>query len=223
MSIRGIVAGVTALAVSLLPALGPTAPASSSPVTKVMLVGDSVTQGSSGDWTWRYRLWQHLASTSTPVDLVGPRNDLFDNVALRHGSQDYADPAFDADHAACWGSSFGLPTFRVGDLVATYQPDVIVEMLGVNDLMWFNMAPGGVAAQAADFVQAARSVDPGVDIVLTRLPQTWLPGVAAYDEALDDIQQTLSTQDSRVAIAAEPVPLIEFTRYLGLGAPERYG
>lgn len=26
--------------------------------TKVMVVGDSITQGFEGDWTWRYRLWQ---------------------------------------------------------------------------------------------------------------------------------------------------------------------
>ncbi|MCU0277506.1 MAG: hypothetical protein MUE31_01285 [Candidatus Nanopelagicales bacterium] len=209
MSTWGIVAGATALAVSLLPVLGPTAPATSSPVTTVMLVGDSVTQGSSGDWTWRYRLWQHLASTGTPVDLVGPRNDLFDNIALRHGSLDYADPAFDTDHAACWGSSFSIPRFLVEDMVANYHPDVIVEMLGVNDLIWFNVLPGGVAAKAADFVEAARSVDPGVDVVLTRLPQTWLPGVAAYNEELIDVQQTTTTQNSRVAIAEEPVPLVE--------------
>lgn len=24
----------------------------------VMVVGDSITQGHEGDWTWRYRLWQ---------------------------------------------------------------------------------------------------------------------------------------------------------------------
>lgn len=27
-------------------------------VIRVMIVGDSITQGREGDWTWRYRLWQ---------------------------------------------------------------------------------------------------------------------------------------------------------------------
>src|SRR5262245_36097935 len=47
--------------------------------TKVMIVGDSISQGSAGDFTWRYRLWKHLAPRVTGLDFVGPRTDLFDN------------------------------------------------------------------------------------------------------------------------------------------------
>ena len=45
---------------------------------RIMIIGDSVAQGSSGDWTWRYRLWQTLTSSGVPFDLVGPHDDLFD-------------------------------------------------------------------------------------------------------------------------------------------------
>ncbi|MFC7503453.1 hypothetical protein, partial [Nocardioides sp. GCM10030258] len=37
-------------------------------VVRVLIVGDSVTQGSSGDWTWRYRLWRHLQDAGLAVD-----------------------------------------------------------------------------------------------------------------------------------------------------------
>ena len=47
---------------------------------RILLVGDSVTQGSAGDWTWRYRLWKHFDAAGVAVDFVGPRNDLYDNV-----------------------------------------------------------------------------------------------------------------------------------------------
>ena len=57
--------------------LGPASLADAVEPLRVLLVGDSVTQGSAGDSTWRYRLWKHLeATTAGPVDLVGPRNDL---------------------------------------------------------------------------------------------------------------------------------------------------
>ena len=70
---------------------------------RILIVGDSITQGSAGDWTWRYRLWQHLTEHGVSVDFVGPRDDLWDNVTSQFGSQAYVDPAFDQDHAARWG------------------------------------------------------------------------------------------------------------------------
>ena len=39
---------------------------------RVMVVGDSISHGQEGDWTWRYRLWEWFRdSTSTAVDFVG--------------------------------------------------------------------------------------------------------------------------------------------------------
>jgi hypothetical protein len=37
-------------------------PARAAAATRVLIVGDSITQGSAGDFTWRYRLWKHLAA-----------------------------------------------------------------------------------------------------------------------------------------------------------------
>lgn len=38
----------------------------------VMVVGDSITQGREGDWTWRYRLWQWFQGEGVAVNFVGP-------------------------------------------------------------------------------------------------------------------------------------------------------
>jgi len=49
---------------------------------RIMVCGDSRVQGSTGDYTWRYWLWEHLTEhAGVAVDFVGPRNDLFDPVA----------------------------------------------------------------------------------------------------------------------------------------------
>ncbi|MEZ5192926.1 MAG: hypothetical protein R2734_10705 [Nocardioides sp.] len=54
------------------------------------------------------------------MDLVGPRDDLFDNVREELGNHDYLDPGFDADHAARWGASFRFPPpAPVEELVTT--------------------------------------------------------------------------------------------------------
>lgn len=39
---------------------------------RVMVVGDSMTQGREGDWTWRYRIWQFFQHNQIAVDFVGP-------------------------------------------------------------------------------------------------------------------------------------------------------
>ena len=93
---------VLALLAGLLVASTPSSAAPDEPV-RILLVGDSMTQESSGDWTWRYRLWQHLTKHGVSVDFVGPRNDLWEYVEAHDGSQAYVDPAFDRDHAAYWG------------------------------------------------------------------------------------------------------------------------
>src|SRR4051794_6230696 len=88
----------------------------SSPV-RILILGDSVTQGSVGDWTWRYRLWQHFADAGVAVDFVGPSRDLFDRSTNTYVPDGYLDPDFDQDHAARWGNALGFPAFSVDDLV----------------------------------------------------------------------------------------------------------
>ena len=36
-----------------------------------MVVGDSISHGFEGDYTWRYRLWQWFQSNNVAVDFVG--------------------------------------------------------------------------------------------------------------------------------------------------------
>ena len=171
-------------------------------VTQVLIVGDSVTQGSSGDWTWRYRLWQHLRATSTgPFDLVGPRTDVWDYLTDQPGSQAYVDPAFDRDHAARWGLTLAFADTPIGDLVATYHPDVVVEMLGAIDLTFLGHTPQRVEQDIENLVTSARSADPGVDVVLTTVTQTWFTGAADLNQRMVAGAAALDTEASRVLVA----------------------
>ena len=169
---------------------------------RVLLFGDSILQGSAGDWTVRYRLWKHLAATSSrPVDLVGPRGDLFDRKTATAGNDDYVDPAFDTDHASVWGMNLAVGGGTVGDLVTTYRPRVVVVGLGINDLL-VGSTPEQVGAGAANLVAAARARDPGVDVVLSELSQTWAPGVVEANERLRAVAASLDGPGARVVVAA---------------------
>lgn len=176
------------------------APATPAEPVRIMLSGDSLTQGFDGDHTWRYRLWGLLAGAG--VEFVGPRTDLVDLDTESYGSQAYADPAFDRDHAARWGAAYLLPAFDIESLISEYRPDVVVQTMGVNDLVWLGRDPAAVAADAAEFVRRVQRADPDVDVVLALLPQVWYPQVVTYNDGLRAVASALDSELGRVVIAA---------------------
>lgn len=174
--------------------------------TRILMLGDSVTQGSDGDYTWRYFSWRGLQQTGATVDFVGPR--VGTNAAAGMFSGGYADPGFDGDHASRWGLSMwemlNAPSETapaVDHLVSTYDPDVVVETLGVNDFVWFTLGPDVVAAQLAALVQQARAAKPDVDVVLGSIPQTWIVGATDYNAMLPGLAAAWSTPESQVVAA----------------------
>ncbi len=117
------------------------------------------------------------------------------------GSTAYVDPNFDRDHAARWGMMVDVPDVPIGDLVDQYQPDVVVEMLGVNDLIFGGRSPETVANRVAQFVDEARSAEPDVDLVLVEATQTWWTGVTDFNALLTEVAASASTDTSSVTVA----------------------
>lgn len=209
LPVRAVVAWTSALVVavgSATAAPATTATAASEPgPTRVMLLGDSITHGSAGDWTWRYRLWQHLQAVDADVDLVGPATDLWQD------STAYADPAFDRDHASRWGETLGLPSRSHAALVAEHRPDVVVVLLGLNDLTFLQQSPEQVAELMRDEVAALRQGEPGLDVVLSRLPSTDIAGVPETNERYSALAAELDTPDERVVVAAADAGFVPST------------
>lgn len=212
MTARGVVVAACALAViatsGATAAGGPAAAVEPQPV-RILIVGDSVTQGSTGDWTWRYRLWQHLLASGVSVDFVGPRDDLFDRASSTFGSHDYVDPLFDQDHAAGWGTLLTAQDQPIGDLVSAFRPDVVIEMLGLNDLVNARASSAQLHDELVTFVSAARAADPGIDIVLGELPQVWIPSVADFNTGFPIVAQSLDRAESRVLAAPTGEAFVE--------------
>src|SRR5215472_5861905 len=95
-------------------------PAGTSP--RIMIIGDSVTQGSSGDYTWQYRLYKHLLADGIRPHMVGPYGWLFNNVTGAARSYSYADPNFEHANDAKWGMALFLEKNVIRHKVATYRP-----------------------------------------------------------------------------------------------------
>lgn len=180
-----------------------------------MFVGDSMTIGRAGDYTWRYRMWQHLNATfGGPYKIVGPRSELYDTFADAPTSHEYADPAFPADarrHLAGWGEGWQHMAPLIGPAVRTAEADVLLVSLGLIDLGFYTSAED-TAANARRFIAKARAARPDVRMVL--LPV--IPNVRAQDdvpfaaqvelfnELLAKAVADLSTTASPILLAARP-------------------
>lgn len=170
-----------------------------------MFYGDSVTQQSSGDVTWRCRVYDHLRRNGVEADLVGPRTDLLRWRTRSLGSQEYAGPACDRDHASLWGMTFMAPAFDLATTARDQAADVVVAYIGQNDLMANSASVPTLVEHMRVEVLRARQLRPGVDFVLVRDGEGWLDrDIAAYNDGLAGLAHRLDTPDARVVMTADP-------------------
>ncbi len=87
---------------------------------RIMLEGDSITQGVDGDYTWRYRFYRELVRQRVRFDFVGTRTSAWVEPGFRSSS--YADPRFDQHHFARAGSTLLVHSTQVHDQVAGRAP-----------------------------------------------------------------------------------------------------
>ncbi|MCX4763022.1 SGNH/GDSL hydrolase family protein [Streptomyces sp. NBC_01275] len=146
---------------------------------RFMPVGDSMTIGSAGEHTWRYRMWQHLRENfGGPFTLVGPRETLYDKAMDAPTSYEYADPDFPRAHLAGWGEGWQHMAPLIGDAVRRCRADVLLVSLGLIDLGFYTDAEQ-TADNVRSFVAGARTGNPRIRMVL--LPV--IPNVRAESDA----------------------------------------
>ncbi|MFI1205710.1 hypothetical protein K2224_09745 [Streptomyces sp. BHT-5-2] len=180
-----------------------------------MCVGDSMTIGSSGDFTWRYRMWRHLTATYPgPFALVGPRTTLHDPATGAADSFAYADAAFPEKarhHLAGWGEGWLHMAPLIEDAVRTHRADTLLVSLGLIDLGFYT-DPEQTAENVRRFVAGARAARPRVRAVLMPV----IANIRALGDPEFDAQCTrfnellakavadLSTPASPLLLASEP-------------------
>lgn len=166
----------------------------------IMIVGDSISHGSSGDWTWRYFFWKHLKNHGLSIDLVGPK-DTLDNIRTAEVADDdatYADAEFDRDHDAQWGRPYLTEKDVIEAKVAEYEPRYLLVLLGINDLFWYGVKPPQFAEQLREFIVNARNAAPDLRLVVGTVLQT--------QKALDEPEfaaLVAETNEALRAVAAE--------------------
>lgn len=180
-----------------------------------MFVGDSMTIGRAGDYTWRYRMWQHLNATfGGPYKIVGPRSEVYDTFAGAPTSHEYADAAFPGHarrHLAGWGEGWQHMAPLIGPACRSAKADVLLVSLGLIDLGFYTGATE-TAANARRFITEARAARPGIRMVLLPvIPNVraeddapFAAEVARFNELLAKAVADLSTPASPILLGARP-------------------
>ncbi|MDH6628916.1 hypothetical protein M2271_006751 [Streptomyces sp. LBL] len=154
---------------------------------RIMPVGDSMTIGSAGEHTWRYRIWRRLCTAyDGPFTLVGPRETLYDKVTEAPTSYAYADPDFPRAHLAGWGEGWQHMAPLIGDAVRQTRANLLLVSLGLIDLGFYTNAEQ-TAENVRAFVTEARAAEPRVRMVL--LPV--IPNVRAHSDTAFAAQVSL--------------------------------
>ncbi len=163
----------------------------------VMPVGDSITHGRAGDYTWRYRLGEHFRTSAVRYDFVGP-------YSKPSGGGGYAVAGWDTQHAAKWGQAAFEAANLIEDQISAHWPDVLLVHLGTNDLTWWAGTPEQARDSIATLVANARRCRPDVDVVLGQIGATRSIDDAKaqrYSQLLAQLAGSLSTPASRVVTA----------------------
>lgn len=208
----GMVTGLLLALTTVAPAdagrpTGPTTDGGRPTVTqKILIYGDSLTHSFNADWTWRYRLWQSLKQSQQTFDFVGPRTDVLEYTTRLYNSQGYRNPNFDRDHAALYGMQFLTGYYQPASLSLTYRPNVIVALVGGNDLL-NSASVSDLETHWRQQIAKARLNNKGVDFLIVPIPHTWITGVMAYNDMLNTLATSLNTADERVVVA--PMALLD--------------
>ncbi|MFD4328468.1 GDSL-type esterase/lipase family protein [Nocardioides sp. NPDC058538] len=208
---RGLIALSLAASVLVGVHIVSSTPASAAAAYRILVTGDSITQGSNSDYTWRYRLVKKLNQTAPgEFEMVGTRSTLFNNVTNEQGSTNYADSNFTGkQHSALWGTTYEIQVDNIASQVSSTNANVLVTMLGSNDLA-YRTSPAATIENVRLFIQRARAANPGIDIVIGEVVTKWDPWSGSinltaetqdYASRLATLASSLNTSSERVVIA----------------------
>ncbi|KEY58921.1 GDSL-type esterase/lipase family protein [Serratia sp. DD3] len=147
---------------------------------RVMALGDSVTAGFSTH-NYRAQLAQQARSVACDIDWVGAFGDTLPSVVSRH--------------SAIWGvTAATVNTSYINTWMDTARPDVVLMMLGANDIQALRIAPNVVLNSLSSIIVKIRNKNPESKIFLGRYPNI-RPDIPSMKVFNDSIAEFASKSD----------------------------
>ena len=107
--------------------------------TKIMCIGDSITDGYGTEGSYRKFLYNLLVTDGYTIDMVGPNNN-YDSATYSSDEENFTyDPAhcgYSAYAIKAYGGRNGiLETIKNGNYVSEHKPNVVILQIGTNDVI----------------------------------------------------------------------------------------
>ena len=157
---------------------------------RVMPLGDSITYGSKAPGGYRLELWTRLQRDGAAVDFVGSRQD---------------GPASlgDRDHEGHSGWRIDEVADAVDGWLAQHQPEIVLLMIGTNDLLQDHAVASAPARLGALLDRITATLPRGRVLVATLPPlgkPAWQAQVDVFNRALPAVVQARARTGKRVQL-----------------------
>ncbi|MGE3153705.1 MAG: SGNH/GDSL hydrolase family protein [Nitrospiraceae bacterium] len=163
---------------------------------RIMPLGDSITESSSGFGSYRYYLWQDLAREGFTVDFVGSMTGT--------GGEAADSPEFDSDHEGHPGWRADEVADHLDGWAGSARPDVVLIHLGTNDLAQ-GQPPTDVIRDLTRIIDRLRVVNPHVHILVAQI----IPMGAEGPAHVLELNAAIATLADRVGTADSPVEAVD--------------
>ena len=183
---------------------------------RVVLIGDSITQGNADQDSFRRPLWNGIVSDPAHplVEFVGSRtgtNVGSGNCAgpVPNATGGYQIPEFDLHHEAFWGWCVQNVTGRLATVLPTFaSPDVAIVHLGTNDLNQEGQTGAQIAGELTSLVATLRARNPAIHILLAQLiPMNTADGVKNAE--IDVINSQIVAQVQPLSTGTSPITIVD--------------
>ncbi|KAE8167238.1 hypothetical protein BDV40DRAFT_284981 [Aspergillus tamarii] len=197
---------------------------------KVMIVGDSISQGREGDFTWRYRIWEWFQSQGVAVDFVGPYTGTVqpDKAAPPSPPALYGEPQptgpvkvsggyakevsseFPKSHFAVWGRAAAVDKGLIKEVMAAHPADLMLLLLGFNDMGWFYSDSMGTLDSIHTLISNARAANPKIKFAIANVPQrSFIGGREDLPVSTNIYNSLLRDTIPKWSTTASPIHLVE--------------
>ena len=185
-------------------AVTPAASPTPSPVTRIMPLGDSITQANDETNSYRRPLWRLLQGSGRRVDFVGSQSE-------NHQGPP-PNPDFDLDHEGHWGWTADDVLREIDGWARAFTPDVVLLHLGSNDALRGHDTAETLDELAA-IVARLRAANPRVSVLLAQLIPTRR---AADNRRIEALNAGIPGLAARLDSAASRVVVVD--QYTGFDA-----
>jgi len=170
--------------------------------TRILPLGDSITQGDAEHLSYRYPLWAMLVDEGYEFDFVGSMTGNYqgDPVWPPHAGLE-----FDRDHEGHWGWHANQLLDGLSGWLESCDPQIVLLHAGTNDA-FADQPAEQIAAELAEIVEVLRDDVPEVVILLARpLPTAW----SEPDEILEDLGEELDALAATYGTEESPIEIVD--------------